>query len=1088
MLVLHRSNRVECLVDALVAVVRVPLADPFEAERIVVQSKGMERWLAMELSRRLGVWANPRFPFPRHLIEELFGRVLDDRDAGGSAFDEGALTWAIAKALPDLLAEPAFAPIARYLEGDAAEARSRGVELAERIAGVFDDYVVYRPELVLGWQRGDDDDWQARLFRDLVGHHGAGHPAARARAFVARMQSDAVAATGLPERICVFGIATLPPLHLSVLAALARRIDVHLFVLAPTREYFVDARRSRDAEAREPRRLTDALCAGDDVAVGPPLLTSLGRLARDFQQLLEERTTYVDDDADRFADPGTGTALATLQSDMLALRRRGKHGDAVPLVLAADDDSISVHACHGPMREVEVLHDQLVALLQDKSLHPHDVIVLTPDIEAYAPYVDAVFGVETGRPRIPYACVRGRAEPGQEVVEAFGAILDVLAGRMEASHVLDLLGAEVIRARFGIDAGEVETARRWVAESGIRWGEDATHRAQVGQPALDANTWRFGLERMLLGYALAGDGTTLFQGRLPYPGIEGGDAALAGKLADLCERLFEYRGKLAAARPIAAWGEALAELVETMLATGPAAAHQHQNLREALTTLAEQAARAGFDAPVDLPTLRRRLARLLDEALPARGFLAGGVTFCQLVPMRAIPFRVVCLLGMNDETFPRRATALGFDRIAERPAPGDRSAREDDRYAFLEAVLSARERLLVSYVGHGVQDNGVIPPSVVVNELLDALREAFVVADGRSIEQRIVVHHRLQAFSPAYFGADPTSQLFSYATHYFEGARAFGAERRDPEFLPHAVCAPEATIEMSLDEFESYVTRPARAFVQRRLGVFLGEELTEVEDREPLALDALQDWKLGDEALRLLVAGKCEADVRRALGAGGAVPLGTPGEIALGEVQARAASLAAQARAWQDGPPLAPLDVSFEFDGVRVAGVLRGLWPGAHLHVGFSKLGGRFELVHWVRHLLLHAALASTPRAGYPRQSVLVARDDDDRAAVVRFDAPDSPVDLLKGLVAFVRAARTAPVPFFRYASRAYADASIGSEHGADKGLTDAESAFRKFDDDPHDRLVFPSFERVLEASAPLGFEEAAERIYGPFFAHRSTP
>lgn len=1081
---LHRSNRAESLVDALAGIVRTPPADPFAAEHIVVQSKGMERWLAMELSRRLGVWANPRFPFPRHLIEDLFGRVLGDREGVGSAFDEGALTWAIAKALPALLAQPAFAPIARYLDGDEPDARA--VDLAARIAGVFDDYVVYRPELVLGWERGDDDDWQARLFRDLVARYGAGHPAARARAFVARMDVDAGAMPDLPERICVFGIAALPPLHLSVLDALARRIDVHLFVLAPTREYFADTRRSRGADARESRKITDALSAGDDAAVGPPLLSSLGRLARDFQRLLEERTVYVEDDADRFVDPGTDSALGTLQSDMLALRRRGKDGDAPPLVLAADDHSISVHACHGPMREVEVLHDQLVAVLQDDSLYPHDVIVLTPDIEEYAPYVDAVFGVDAGRPRIPYACVRGRAEPSQEVVQAFGAILDVLAGRMEASQVLDLLGAEVIRAQFEIDAGEIETARRWIAESGIRWGEDAAHRQQVDQPALDANTWRFGLERMLLGYAFAGDGTTLFEGRLPYAGVEGGEAALAGKLADVCERLFEYRRTLAAPRPIAEWGKALSGLIETMIATGPETAQQHQNLRDAFATLAEHAARAGFDAPVDLPTLRRRLATLLDEALPSRGFLAGGVTFCQLVPMRAIPFRVVCLLGMNDESFPRRSTVLGFDRVAEQPAPGDRSPREDDRYAFLEALVSARERLLISYVGQGVQDNRVIPPSVVVNELLDALREAFVVPDGRSIEDRFVVHHRLQAFSPAYFGTDPASRLFSYASHYVEGARSLGGERSDPAFLAHPVCDPEPAIEMSLDDFERYVTRPAFTFVQKQLGVFLGEELTEVEDREPIVLGALEDWKLGDEMLRQLLAGTPEADARRALGAGGALPLGTPGELALAEVQARASALVDAARAWRRGAPLEPLDVSFELDGLRVAGVLRGLWPQAHLQIGYSKVGGRFELVHWVRHVLLHHALASAPRAGYPRQSIVVGRDDDGAAAVVRFDPPESPATVLKELVAFVRVARTAPVPFFRYASRAYADARFDSPNVA-RGLPDAEAAFRKLDDDPHDRLVFPSFERVRTTREPFGFVEAAERIYAPFFAHRSA-
>jgi exodeoxyribonuclease V gamma subunit len=1078
---LYRSNRAERLCDVLAEVVRVPLADPFAADRIVVQSKGMERWLAMELSRRLGVWANPRCPFPRHLIDGVFRAVFGPADEGGSPFDEGILTWAIAQRLPEHLADPAFAPIARYLDADEPEART--IDLAERIAGVFDDYVVYRPEMALAWERGEGRDWQAVLFRDLVARHGPAHQAARARAFIERLRSADAIDVRLPERISVFGIATLPRLHLSVLAALAQRIDVHLFLLAATREYFGDLRR------RLPVMEEASVVAG--ASGEPPLLASFVRLGREFQDLLEDtEVAYDESGADLFVDPGCDSALATLQSDMLHLRRRGQGGVAPPRALAADDRSISIHACHGPMREVEVLHDQLVDLLHDGRVRPDEVIVLTPDIETYAPYVDAVFGVATGRPAIPYACVRRRAGAAEAVVDAFGTILDVLSGRMEASQVLDLLGSDAIRARFGIAASELDTVRQWVAESGIRWGEDAAHRQEVGQPGFHENTWRFGLERMLLGHAVAGDGVTLFEGRLPYTGVAGGDAALAGKLADLCERLFAYRRAFAAPRPIAEWRVALGGLLETMIERGPDTAHQHQSVREALDALARHAERVQFAVPVDLATFRRRLGAVLDDALPARGFLAGGVTFCQLVPMRAIPFRIVCLLGMNDEGFPRRSTTLGFDRIASEPAPGDRSEREDDRHAFLEALLSARERVVITYVGQGVQDNRVIPPSVVVHELLDTLRESFTVPEGTTIEDHVVVRHRLQGFSPAYFHAPATSsdvRLFSYARHYFEGARAFGATRHDPPFLAQRVCDPEPAIEMSLEEFESYVTQPARAFVRRRLGLILGEELVEIGDREPIDLGPLDGWKLGDEALANLLAGKSLIDVHRALHAGGGVPLGTPGGIALGELDRPVGAIAEKARKWRAGKRHDPVDVSFEVDGLRVRGVVRDLWERAHVHVAFSKTGGRFELVHWLRHLLLHHARASRPGLPVPDTSVVVARDrrSPDAAVEITFGPVTAPMVHLRELVRFVRAARAEPIPFFRNASRAYADVCLDGGGDAGRGLAEAAEAFDQWDDDPHDRLCFPTFARATAPREHLGFEAAAKLVYDPFFEHR---
>lgn len=1092
MLHLHRSNRAERLVDALAEVVRAPLADPLATELVAVQSRGIEQWLAMELSHRLGVWAQSRFPFPRHLIESLFDAVLGDASPERSAFDEGALAWAIAKLLPARLGDARFAPVARYLEGD--DDGVRVLELAERIAGVFDDYIVYRPELVLEWERQGGDDWQATLFRELVSRHGGGHQAVRAQAFVERLANGNVGAEALPARVSVFGIATLPPLHLSVLDALARRVEVHLFVLAPSREYFADATLPRGDEAVAPPS-------------AQPLLASLGRLGREFQRLLEERTGYLEDGEGLFVDPGTVTALAALQSDMLCLRRRGEGGDAPRLVLARDDDSIAVHACHGPMREVEVLHDALVALLEDRSLEPSDIVVLTPDIESYAPFVEAVFGVDTGRQRIPYRVVRGRAQATDEVVLAFDALLDVLAGRMGASAVLDLLDLDVVRQRFDVAPGELETLRGWVVESGIRWAADAEHRAEVGQPALEDNSWRFGLDRMLLGYASEGDGTTLFGGCLPCPVAEGGAADLLGKLAELCARLSEFRVRLRDPRPVAAWRVDLCALFEAMIAANARTTPQLQGLRTALADLADDAKRADFEQAIELSALRRRLAATMERRLSARGFLAGGVTFCPLVPMRAVPFRVVCLLGMNDEVFPRRSPALGFDLVARDHMAGDRSVREDDRYAFLEAILSARERLLVTYTGQGVQDNRTIPPSVVVSELLDVMRASFepveelgdgIVRDAEpdAIERRLVVRHRLHAFSPAYFRSDGDPRLFSFAAQYFESARTLGAERRDPSFLAGPLRALEPAFELSLDELEALLMRPVQTLLERHLGLSLGRELDPLADREPIDIGSLADWQLGDELLARVIEGRTQSELWPALRASGKLPLGTPGRIEFDKRWPTVGALAAAAHRYRASGKLDPLDVSLEVEGARITGTLRDLFSGAHFCVSYSKVGALFELRHWIRHVVLCCALELRPRRGVPSESLALARHKDgDRAVGVRFARPERPFEVMAGLVELARAARSAPLPLFRRASRDYGERVFNpstrkKSRGPEEALWEAEKLFASEHDgdldDPYVALVFDRFERATTAE-PIDFATAAEMLYAPFFAHRSV-
>ena len=351
----HRSNRTETLVDVLAAVVARPVGDATAPECIVVQGKGMERWLSMQLAQRFGVWANPLFPFPRKLIERAITVVLGPEGAPSACFEPETLMWAIAALLPAHLERPEFAPIRTYLTDD--ERGTKRSALAQRIADTFDQYVVYRPQMVIEWERGAGADWQAVLWRALVARYGATHIAARAAAFLAGVPTTPP--RGFPTRVSIFGISTRPPLYLQLPAALSAQVEIHLFLLSPSREYWADVRSQRETIRAHARRgaTTDTL----DVTEGHPLLASLGRLGRDFQQVLEATGEYEETEADLYHDPGTGSMLATLQSDILRLVHRGRGGDGAPLPHRRDDDSISVHACHGPMREVEVLHDQLLA-------------------------------------------------------------------------------------------------------------------------------------------------------------------------------------------------------------------------------------------------------------------------------------------------------------------------------------------------------------------------------------------------------------------------------------------------------------------------------------------------------------------------------------------------------------------------------------------------------------------------------------------------------------------------------------------------------------------------------------------------------
>jgi exodeoxyribonuclease V gamma subunit len=805
--------------------------------------------------------------------------------------------------------------------------------------------------------------------------------------------------------------------------------------------------------------------------------------------------------------------LDTLQSDILALRhRRSGNADAPPLALRPTDESIAIHACHGPMREVEVLHDQLRALFEhDPTLEPRDVLVMSPAIDAYAPFVDAVFDSTANHHLgIPYRIADRAVRATDDVVDAFLTLLTVLRGRMTASEVLDLLGREPVRDRFGFVADDLDLVRDWIAASGIRWGIDGTHRQSAEQPPLAQNTWRFGLDRLLLGYAMPGEGRRLYGGVLPYDDVEGTTAELLGRLAEFCEALFGFQRSLQTSRALDTWRDDLSHLLRTMVASTNQNAYQHRQIRAALEELADRARAGQFHDPVDLDTVQLQLAAVLERGAPGRGFLTGGVTFCALVPMRSIPFRVVCLLGMNDADFPRVRRSPGFDLIAQHPRPGDRSSRDDDRYLFLEALLSARERLIITYVGQSIRDNSEIPPSVVVSELLDAIEESFVLPPGDarlstagSVRKLLVTPHRLQPFSPRYFDSTD-ARLFSYADNYYEGARALQGERAKASPFVGAPLPedPAATREVSIDQLVRFFENPTRAFLQHRLGLYLADDIEAVDDREPLKLEKLERWKVGTGLLERALDGEPVQDALPSVQASGALPPGVLGKCVFDDVDPEVTGIARRTKDLQRDTKLEPLVVDDDLDGTRITGVIRNLWPAGQVQYQFSKLGRRHELGMWIRHLVLNWLRPS----GYSRISYLVGQPEKDGGAMtVRFRPVEDAAEILRHLLRWYRIGQTAPLLLFEQASRTYVERLRRSKKSsaANDALDTARRSFEGSDysrGDCHNdyvRQVFAGLDPLepdfrfgpaaadADADRLPSFAEVAVAMFSPMLDHR---
>jgi exodeoxyribonuclease V gamma subunit len=1109
MLFVYRSNRLERLADALAEVLKSPPPSPISKEWIGVQTQGVGTWLGMALSKRFGVWANGYHPFPRAVIDALFSSTLEKDDKERFCKNTGALTWGIMAILPNFLGRSEFSPLRHYLAED-----PRGVkryQLACRIARAFDQYAVYRSDMVTAWEAGSEETllslapenrWQPVLWRALWKQLGSIHVVNVFKRYLSAMAAGKARLAELPARISFFGISTLPPLYVQVLEALPEALPVHLFLLSPSQEFWADIRSRKEIDHISLNKFVPGNSSEEELYLeeGHPLLATLGRLGREFQAILEENTSYIEPRTDLYEDPvpsGAGNMLSVLQSDMLNLRFYKKGNASLPPI-SPHDRSIEIHVCHSPMREVQVLHDQILGILDDDaSLHPHDIIVMAPNIEIYAPFIEAVFGAgSVATHHIPYSISDRSLRQDATVIRAVMQLIELARGRLTIQNVIDFLSLEVVRERFNLSEEEVIIGTRWLEDVGIRWGLDSSHRAGAGQPAYDENTWRFGLDRLLLGMAMPEDHSILFGSVLPYTKVEGKEGETLGKLSAFCGPLFDIWQQFQSPKTALGWEEAFLQALSRVVTCRPETESQHQMIRQAFQAFLTDSMRAGYEGKLHLDVLECWLSDWLKQRPSTSGFLSGGVTFCNLLPMRSIPFRIVYLMGMNDLDFPRRHPSMGFDLTAMSPRLGDRSIRQDDRYLFLEALLSARSRFLVSYVGRDIKDNSVKPPSVVVDELLDMLDDGFTLdvesendkAAATDLRDHLTTRHPLHPFHRDYFSTE-NEKLFSFSSVNFAGAIA-GTGMKSPP--PSFISMPLSNVEeidavVRIQDLLQFYKMPARFFLRDRLGISLVEETAGLECREPLSPDALERYDVGEFILNETLAGKAPHELYDLLRASGKLPLGMAGRSFFEDMVEVVTPIANEITPRMTEDKLPPLAVDMELCGVRIVGTIGNLWPQTRLSATVGTLSVNRKLSFWIEHLL-YSCLVETDVAG---SSLLVGRGRD-RADIIEFSpAPDRALIWLSELVSLYLKGQTEPLRFFPNTSHAFAKAwhrGAGPDQQA-KAMRAAQKAWqgseKGFPGDAADLSVQRVFENIdpltagLENKA-LSFERLSMQIFLP--------
>jgi exodeoxyribonuclease V gamma subunit len=942
----------ECLAEQLIAWLQQggsTAANIFDADTILVQSPGMAQWLKIQIAESLGIAANLDFPLPSSFIWQLYRQHVPELPEQ-SAFTKPNMTWKLMSILPALLDQLEFLSIRDYLSD---EQPLKCYQLCHKIADVYDQYLVYRPHWILAWEQGEDSlpdtdisehPWQPILWRALSKHSQELAESVHHRANLHQQLLQELVKQAEPgednadKPLLVFGLSAMPLQQLEVLAAIAKKRDVVIFWFNPSQHYWgdvVDSKTQAKAKLQEidsVDRQQQTASQADYLDVGNPLLSSWGKLGRDYQDMLLNLDLQQHDE---FIETQANTALQYIQDEVLNLQFRGaqqplsaaellSNGQQYPKIsLSLTDHSLQVHACHSKVRELEVLHDQLLSLFEQyPQWHPGDVIVMMPDVAAYAPFIEGVFGGVESNLNIPYAISDRNLGEESPILNSFIELMKLHQSRLTLSDVLAICEVPAVQARFDISLSEFELLQHWLVDAGVRWGWDQADKNRWDLPAEQQNTWLFGLTRLLAGYAMGAE--HLYQGVsqcasdfapeliAPYGDIEGQQAVALGKFYLFAQILIDALAFCQEAASITDKVSIALELVEKLYLP-----EEHEQallieLRQAIELMLTH--QHQYTQTIEQDIFVSELELNLQNKGVGQRFLAGYVNFCTLMPMRSIPFKAVCLLGMNDGDYPRQVLPLGFDLMRKGAAKrGDRSRRLDDRYLFLEALLSAREVLYLSYQGFSQKDNSLRSPSILLSELLEYCQHCFCLEEHQQLpvsetEQHLLAHlqtqHALQPFAARYFQPDSTLQhtqqntqhspqkisLHSYQEHWLRVAKQQGKQVQPQLFLagslpvsidPLNSAQDTDNNELALDDLINFFINPAKAFFIQRWQCRFSNFSTVNQDDEPFAFDALDKYKLNER----LIAEDKQTDWEQRLGAEGKLPLANSGAIYLRQIE-----------------------------------------------------------------------------------------------------------------------------------------------------------------------------------------------------------
>lgn len=935
---LYISNRLEELQGELAKNLQINSKSVFDKDILITQTEGMNRWLSIGLANSIGVFANYEFHKPNGFISSIFklAGVVDQQD-----FSTEKIRWVIFQLLDEESFIEQFETVANYYQDD----EIKRLQLATRVADLFDQYLIYRPDYIQNWNDGlfapeikkekdqYHEKWQSWLwkrlqeqvdFEDKVALRNRLVDKFKDEHFIKKLQKQY-------SQVSLFGLSVLTHFHLDIFSWLSKFIDVQFYLLNPSPEnYWYDETNEKSIVKIE--RFTKKNAQELLLQSGNTLLSNWGKIGKDsFTSVFEHDEVLNIMDSTPSIAPEPTTLLSKLQSDIY---NNAKEDRALITLDDINDGTLQISSCYTEVREVEALYNYLLDIIDKKatSIAPKDMVILVNDINIYAPFIKAVF--DNAALKIPYSIADRSFVGGETISSILELVLKLTVEELTSENALQLLEFDIVKDKFGVQ--DIELIRRVMNDANIRYGIKGNQEKET-----HVVSWVYGLERILLGYAIKGGEqyNTPEYSTYPLDTIEGSDFHEIFRFKAFVDVLISIITKRRSNRTLAHWRLYIQEeILERLIEVSDNALEEYHVISEHLALLEEV---SGVLNEISYEVFQKAFIDSLVNNVHAGSFITGRVTFCSMIPMRSIPFKLIGLLGMNKDAFPRRENKLGFNLIDIEKRKGDREVKEGDKYLFLEALLSSREYFYLSYIGRNTKDNAVLTPSILIDELLNYIEQGY-----KGAADHLLVQHPLHGFSHKYFSGGKDG-LFTYLEGGSEGNQQ-GAlslqEKSDYDFS-----------EVTVDQLIRFYKDPIKWYINKELGIYFNDDNILIPEHELFDLDGLQQYQLRKDIFYKL-DNETSLSFRDEHVTKGQLPLKNMAEIVLNTLTDEVKEVKTIFNELKEGEEVT-IDSDLVIEGTLLSAQIEGVFKGKQLIVSFSKQKSctKHVIEAWIKHLYLRA-------------------------------------------------------------------------------------------------------------------------------------